>query len=461
MVHNTPVLWHSSHLSERRHAPLLVFCKFKIDSDESSNRSASGELLTLAWDPRLALSGWRRGRASVLKFEVSRGPGRPVEWIGFVPTAGLVHSPRCVFERAICLTGRLGSEPPTSSRTVGSTGASADRRTVSLEVAMMFQPACQGDVGGGSRAAGDVSRGMVHQDDARPKSLDHPPFHPDLRRIACEGGELVMHCLRARNLRLPRQDISVESRDAQPEVFLTVLPDGGEVETSTSYIGSGGRHPVWGQVTTMSGNHRQQYNWFRHVSPRSAVEFGALTPLAPQLPWHDDGSSIPTTAILPRFFHSLREYRENYPRYRLTIRLRCVAQSGETWHPFINLNEGIPPLPTTTRSSLRSSSDSYPIHRGRRHSSRCGAGEKRTSSLGRQRPWRSRTVLGGAHCSRTWRGRRRRPPRILRLPRASTRWVFVACEPGQGGRFSQTETCRQELRLRQRGSCVHGTTSQR
>ncbi|CAM9397599.1 unnamed protein product, partial [Ectocarpus fasciculatus] len=223
-----------------------------IDGDERSNTVASGELLTLAWDPRLALSGWGRGRASVLKFEVSRGPGRPVEWTAFVPTAGLVHSPRCVFERAICLTGRLGSEPPTSARTVGSAGAPADRRTVSLEVAMMFQPAFLGGIRRGSRAAGVVSRGIIHQDDARPKSFDHPPFHPDLRRIACEGGELVVHCLRARNLRLPRQEQSVESRDAQPEIFLTVLPDGGEVETSTSCMGPGGRHPVWGQTRTLS-----------------------------------------------------------------------------------------------------------------------------------------------------------------------------------------------------------------
>ncbi|CAN0202108.1 unnamed protein product, partial [Ectocarpus sp. 8 AP-2014] len=223
-----------------------------LDGDEPSNTAASGELLTLPWNPRLALSGWGRGRASVLKFEVSRGPGRPVEWTGFVPTAGLVHSPRCVFERAICLTGRLGSEPPTSARTVGSTGASAERRTVSLEVAMMFQPVFPAGIRGGSRPAGVVSRGMVHQEDARRQSFDHPPFHPDLRRIACEGGELVVHCLRARNLRLPRQEKSVESRDAQPEIFLSVLPDGGEVQTSTSYMGPGGRHPVWGQSLTLS-----------------------------------------------------------------------------------------------------------------------------------------------------------------------------------------------------------------
>ncbi|CAN0312812.1 unnamed protein product, partial [Ectocarpus sp. 6 AP-2014] len=223
-----------------------------LDGDEPSNTAASGELLTLPWDPRLALSGWGRGRASVLKFEVSRGPGRPVEWTGFVPTAGLVHGPRCVFERAICLTGRLGSEPPTSARTVGSTGASAERRTVSLEVAMMFQPVFPAGIRGGSRAAGVVSRGVVHQEDARRQSFDHRPFHPDLRRIACEGGELVVHCLRARNLRLPRQEKSVESRDAQPEIFLTVLPDGGEVQTSTSFMGPGGRHPVWGQSLTLS-----------------------------------------------------------------------------------------------------------------------------------------------------------------------------------------------------------------
>ncbi|CBN78804.1 n/a [Ectocarpus siliculosus] len=229
-----------------------VSVNFKLDGDEPSNTAASGELLTLPWDPRLALSGWGRGRASVLKFEVSRGPGRPVEWTGFVPTAGLVHSPRCVFERAICLTGRLGSEPPTSARTAGSTGASAERRTVSLEVAMMFQPVFPAGIRGGSRAAGVVSRGVVHQEDARRQSFDHRPFHPDLRRIACEGGELVVHCLRARNLRLPRQEKSVESRDAQPEIFLTVLPDGGEVQTSTSYMGPGGRHPVWGQSLTLS-----------------------------------------------------------------------------------------------------------------------------------------------------------------------------------------------------------------
>ncbi|CAM9425194.1 unnamed protein product [Scytosiphon promiscuus] len=209
--------------------------QINTDGDTASLNTTSGELLSLTWDPRLPLAAWSRGRASVIKFEVSRGPGRPVEWTGFVPTAGLVHSPRSVFERAIRLTGRVGSEPPTSARTVASTGAAHERRGVSLEVAMTFHPHFFLGCGAGKRQAD-------------PKQS---PFHTDLRRIACEAGELVVHCLRARNLRLRPQEDS-GPRDLQPEVFLITLPDGGEAATSTSCTGPGGRHPVWSQTRTLS-----------------------------------------------------------------------------------------------------------------------------------------------------------------------------------------------------------------
>lgn len=62
----------------------------KLEGEASSPVIASGEVLTLPWDPHLPLSAWGRGRASVLKFEISRGPGRPAEWMGFVPTSGNV-----------------------------------------------------------------------------------------------------------------------------------------------------------------------------------------------------------------------------------------------------------------------------------------------------------------------------------------------------------------------------------
>lgn len=196
----------------------------------------------------------------MLKFEISRGPGRPAEWTGFVPTAGLVHSPNSVFERAIHLTGRVGSEPPTSARTAASTGTADGRRGVSLEVAMVFQPTFSSSSRGGGSVAGMVMQEMVHPSAtaekrgtitsvSRAASLDvaQSPFHPDMRRIPCEAGELVVHCLRARNLRLPRPE-KWEPRDSRPEVYLTAVPDGGEVATSTPYMEPGGRHPVWGQV---------------------------------------------------------------------------------------------------------------------------------------------------------------------------------------------------------------------
>lgn len=226
----------------RHHASLLFGSKLKAGDGTVSPTPKSGELLSLPWDPRLPLSAWTRGRASVVKLEVSRGPGRPVEWTGFVPTAGLVHSPRSVFERAVRLTGRVGSEPPTSARTVASAEAGNERRGVSLEVAMSFNPHFFQDDGVRRRQPGaDATRAAASLD------LTQSPFHPDLRRIACEAGELVVHCLRARNLRLRPQE-NTGPRDVQPEVFLTTLPDGGEAATSTSCMGPGGRHPVWGQV---------------------------------------------------------------------------------------------------------------------------------------------------------------------------------------------------------------------
>ena len=182
----------------------------------------------------------------MLKFEISRGPGQPAAWTGFVPTAGLVHSPRSVFERAIPLTGRVGSEPPTSARTTVSTGSKDDRPGVSLEVAMVFQPRFSSSpvlASGSSTVPGrrkPASRATART--AYPSS-DQSPFHPDLRRIPPEAGELVVHCLKARNLRLPRQT------QLCPKVVLTAIPDGEEVETSTPTQGAGGRHPVWGQVS--------------------------------------------------------------------------------------------------------------------------------------------------------------------------------------------------------------------
>lgn len=217
--------------------------------------AASGELLTLLWDPSVPPLAWGRGRASVLKFEISRGPGRPAEWTGFVPTAGLVHSPRSVFERAIHLTGRVGSEPPTFARTMASTGRADDRRGVSLEVAMVFQPTISSGSGRGGSVAGMAQRDVNITAEKRHKSdLAQSPFHPDVRRIPCEAGELVAHCLRARNLRSSRTE-EWEQRDAHPEVHLTAVPDGGEVATSTPYMEPGGRHPVWGQVRVGTRHH--------------------------------------------------------------------------------------------------------------------------------------------------------------------------------------------------------------
>ena len=60
----------------------------KLGGETDSPVRHPGELLTLPWDSRLPLSAWDRGRASVLKFEISRGPGRPAEWTGSIPTSG-------------------------------------------------------------------------------------------------------------------------------------------------------------------------------------------------------------------------------------------------------------------------------------------------------------------------------------------------------------------------------------
>lgn len=180
----------------------------------------------------------------MLKFEISRGPGRPAQWTGFVPTAGLVHSPRTVFERAIPLTGRVGSEPPTSARTATSAGSICDRPGVSLEVAMVFQPVFSGVAGLDAKASARRQPAPKATTATACSRSARSPFHPDLRRIPPEAGELVVHCLRARNLRLPR------NVELSPKVVLTAVPDGEEAETSTPTPtkGPGGRHPVWCQV---------------------------------------------------------------------------------------------------------------------------------------------------------------------------------------------------------------------
>lgn len=191
----------------------------------------------------------------MLKFEVLRGPGRQPEWTGFVPTASLAHSPGFVFERAIKLTGRVGTEPPKSARTLASSDA-GDGCGVSLEIAMVYQYFVAGGTGGtgsdkvgkeGLKLHGAIGDGKRIKSTPGAGSIDSclSPFHPDVRRIPCEAGELVVHCLRARNLRLSR-DRNIDMRGIHPVLSLTIVPDG--VTAVTSVDAGGGRHPVWRQV---------------------------------------------------------------------------------------------------------------------------------------------------------------------------------------------------------------------
>ncbi len=165
-----------------------------------------------------------------------------------------------VFERAIPLAGRVGAEPPTSARTT----ASNEREGVTLEVAMAFHPALSSRPGASGKAgtgtdnpevAGTRQLTTTFVKSASSVDATRLPFHPDLRRIPSEAGELVVHCLRARNLRLPRSGSS-EAKDVHPEVFLTAVPDGSEAATSTPSVEPGGRHPVWAQVKTGYGSRR-------------------------------------------------------------------------------------------------------------------------------------------------------------------------------------------------------------
>ena len=117
---------------------------------------------------------------------------------------------------------------------------------------MVFHPALLSNRGGGNAGMETSAVAGTRQpttEAAKLASVDlaRLPFHPDLRRIPSEAGELVIHCLRARNLRLPRPGTS-EARGVHPEVFLTAVPDGGESATSTPSVEPGGRHPVWAQV---------------------------------------------------------------------------------------------------------------------------------------------------------------------------------------------------------------------
>lgn len=212
---------------------------------------------------------WERGRASVLKFEVTRGPGQLAEWTGFVPTAGLAHRPGVVLERAVKLTGRVGAEPPMSARSMGS-GESGEGCGVTLEVTMVLRPLTpanrHNDKHGrkSTNSAGQISHdntmmeiqntstvGRARQATSDGTSVS--PFHPDVRRNPPEPGELVVHCVKVRNLsflRFGKRGV----REVDPELSLTVVPDGGTAATC-AHVG-GGRHPLWHQVRSGSSGLR-------------------------------------------------------------------------------------------------------------------------------------------------------------------------------------------------------------
>lgn len=248
--------------------PRLVL-PIKLDDNEFSDEAVtapSGELLSLPWDPKLPSFAWARGRASMLKFEVSRRTSFPAEWTGFVPAASLVHSPGVVFERAVKLSGQVGTDPPTSACTVTSTGL-GDGCAVSLEVAMVFLSSVSSGVGllgepisrfvskGKRSLAAAVEKGQRVSNVTVPENVQSHPFHSDVRRIPCEAGELVVHCIRARNLRVPRRG-KTGAADVNPELSITVVPDG--CRETTSIHAGGGRHPVWGQVRWVDEGVRSQ-----------------------------------------------------------------------------------------------------------------------------------------------------------------------------------------------------------
>lgn len=79
------------------------------------------------------------------------------------------------------------------------------------------------------------------------------PFHPDVRRNPPEPGELVVHCVKARNLSISRFG-QRGAREIDPQLSLTVVPDGGTTATC-AHMG-GGRHPLWHQVTSEHGGGR-------------------------------------------------------------------------------------------------------------------------------------------------------------------------------------------------------------
>lgn len=250
---------------------MFITCCVKItqlvddgNHDGTSAAVVCGDLLSLPWNPNLPRVAWERGRVSVLRFEVTRGAGQPAEWTGFVPTAGLAHRPGVVLERAIKLTGRVGADPPMSARSMGSED-NGNGCGVTLEVAMTFRQCTSGSVSNANgdgkitNIAGQISpdspkigtqdtsvRERVKQ--AMSGSISPSPFHEDVQRNPAMGGELVVHCLKARNLIVPRCGQNSAARDVDPEMSLTVVPDGETVSTCT-HVG-GGRHPLWNQVKT-------------------------------------------------------------------------------------------------------------------------------------------------------------------------------------------------------------------
>lgn len=181
-----------------------------------------------------------------------------------MPTAGLIHRPGVVLERAVKLIGRVGADPPMSARSKGS-GDYEGGCGVTLEVALTFRQCAPGtgsnvnEDGKTTNIAAQIFpdsskigtqvmcvRERVKQ--AMSGSISPSPFHEDVQRSPAVRGELVVHCLKARNLIVPRRRQNIAPRDVDPEMCLTIVPDG-ETASTCTHVG-GGRHPLWNQVKT-------------------------------------------------------------------------------------------------------------------------------------------------------------------------------------------------------------------
>ncbi|CAM9463289.1 unnamed protein product, partial [Phaeothamnion confervicola] len=223
----------------------------------------SGAELSLPWSPAVTETAWTAGGPE-LHFEVlkSGGDAAAPTFVASIPVAGMLWRRGAVLERALTLTRPDGLVPVASGG--GSSGGGGDAVTaaVTLVVALQFLPDSNSTKSaatlpagasaataatavvatGASSAVASASSTGISAGSGRQAG----PFQEEAEEAPPMNGQVVVSCLRARNL--------PESSAKNPLLRLLLSPDGGTADTDEAHDvgsdgggGGGGRHPVWNQ----------------------------------------------------------------------------------------------------------------------------------------------------------------------------------------------------------------------